>query len=131
MRLYMSSQTTNTVVFVAILVIIVIAIVAIIVRGRKSEKPSVDSKPSPSPAKPPKPPTGDKRTEKEEGTRVVTSFASKKGKSDAEKTKTPSEAEFKQLMAWKQPAAEVKTCDCCGAEMGRLVSVCPACGHAN
>lgn len=129
----MSPETIIMVSAVTIFVIIAIVIIALIVHGKRSWKSFEESErtPSPPPPKPTKPESRDEKFEEEESTRVVTSFMSKKDKSVVDKAKTPSEAEFKLLMAWKPPTAEVKTCGCCGAEMRHAASTCPTCGQSN
>lgn len=71
--------------------------------------------------------------EKEEGTRVVTSFTAREerseGESEVTKSLTPAEAEFVLVMAWRPSVSNMRTCGWCGAEMEQSASGCSACGR--
>lgn len=126
--------SSAVVIFIVLVVgVLVVSACALLMKRSDKEKGSIDGEKRELPASPslPKPDEDEKVPKKIEATRVVTSIAFREGKVDKGKSKSPSEAEFMQLLAWKSSGPGLKTCSCCGAEMGLSVSICPACGQTN
>lgn len=129
--MYVSTLETGMATLVVVFLIAVIAFIAngYFARSGSIEKLREESEPASLSDKPLKAEKNAERSKEGEATRVVTSFTPQRVR--AHRTKTPSEAEFKQIMVWDPPTVEVKICGYCGAEMGQLTSVCPACGQKN